>query len=123
VTAAPIDRPVSDLVTFDVLQVGDLARITVIGEIDSSTAPLLRTELDTVLEGAPSELVLDLDGVTFLDSAGLSVLAATHRRLAGGKTRLRLLASGRPVIRPMQITGLWDLLQGEQLAPGAGRTA
>ena len=53
---------------------------------------------------------VDLTGVTFLDSAGLCVLAAAHRRAARGDVRLRVVATSRAVIRPMQITGLYDLL-------------
>jgi anti-sigma B factor antagonist len=37
--------------------------------------------------------------------------------------RFRVLASGRAVIRPMQITGLWELLGAEQVLPGAGSHA
>jgi anti-sigma B factor antagonist len=61
-----------------------------------------------------SEIVVDLSGVTFLDSAGLCVLAAAHRRLKGRNVRLRVLATSRAVIRPLQITGLWELLRVEQ---------
>jgi anti-sigma B factor antagonist len=34
-----------------------------------------------------------------------------------------VLASGRAVIRPLQITGLWDLLGAEQVEPGTGSAA
>jgi anti-sigma B factor antagonist len=42
------------------------------------------------------------------------VLAAAHRRAAAEGVRLRVLASSRAVIRPMQITGLYDLLRVER---------
>ena len=117
-TAAPIHRPASDLLTVEVTEAAPLARLTVSGEIDSSSAPLLREELDALLEGELSELTIDLGGVTFLDSAGLCVLAAVHRRI-GSDVRLRVLASSRAVIRPLQITGLWQLLHAEQAAGAA----
>ncbi len=69
------------------------------------------------------EITIDLDGVTFLDSAGLCVLASAHRRAVARGLRLRVLASGRAVIRPLQITGLWTLLGAEQVEPGAGSAA
>ena len=47
---------------------------------------------------------VDLTGVTFLDSAGLCVLAAAHRRAVRSDVRLRVLASSRAVIRPMAET-------------------
>jgi anti-sigma B factor antagonist len=118
-TASPIHHPASDLLTVEVSEQAPQARITVAGEIDSSSAPLLREHLDTLLENPLSELTIDLSGVTFLDSAGLCVLAAAHRRVGSGVT-LRVLASSRAVIRPLQITGLWQLLHAEQVGETAG---
>ena len=117
-TASPIHRPATDLLTVEVSDPAPMARITVTGEIDSSSAPLLREHLDTLLESPLSDLTIDLVGVTFLDSAGLCVLAAVHRRV-GGQVALRVLASSRAVIRPLQITGLWQLLHAEQVGETA----
>jgi anti-sigma B factor antagonist len=119
VTASPIHRPASDLLTVEVSDPAPLARLTVSGEIDSSSAPLLREHLDTLLESPLTGLTIDLGGVTFLDSAGLCVLAAVHRRI-GSEVTLRVLASSRAVIRPLQITGLWQLLHAEQVEETAG---
>jgi anti-sigma B factor antagonist len=113
----------SDLVSLAVSGTPPVLRLTAVGEIDSSSAPLLRQWLDAVLDGDVSELIVDLDGITFLDSAGLCVLAAAHRRAVQDDVRLRVLASSRAVIRPMQITGLWELLGAEQVEPGAAGLA
>jgi anti-sigma B factor antagonist len=120
VTAASLEPSRSDLVTFEVITAATSVRVRAAGEIDSSSAPALRNELDTVLDDAPSEIVLDLCGVTFLDSAGLSVLAAAHRRATTDGVRLRVLVTGRAVVRPLQITGLWQLLQAELVPPDGG---
>jgi anti-sigma B factor antagonist len=122
VTASSMHRPASDLLTVEVSAPAPLARLTVSGEIDSSSAPLLREHLDALLEDTLAELTIDLSGVTFLDSAGLCVLAAAHRR-GGTDVRLRVLASSRAVIRPLQITGLWQLLHAEQVEQPAGSAA
>jgi anti-sigma B factor antagonist len=119
---------VSGLVTTDLVRIAvsggeSTVRLSAAGEIDSSSASVVRTEIDAVLGRPVREVVLDLDEVTFLDSAGLSALAAAHRLAGERGVRLRVLASGRAVIRPLQITGLWDLLGAEQIAPGTGRTA
>ncbi|WP_167761845.1 STAS domain-containing protein [Blastococcus sp. CT_GayMR19] len=121
-TASPIHRPTTDLLTVEVSEPAPTARLTVVGEIDSSSAPLLREHIDTLLDSPLSELTIDLSGVTFLDSAGLCVLAAAHRRV-GSDVPLRVLASSRAVIRPLQITGLWQLLHAEQVGETAGSTA
>jgi anti-sigma B factor antagonist len=128
VTATSLDPSTNDLLTADLVTLevtsrGSSVRVAAVGEVDSSSAPSLRAEVDAVLDGGPSELVLDLDAVTFLDSAGLSVLAGAHRRAVGQGVRFRVLASGRAVIRPMQITGLWSLLGAEQIDPGGDSSA
>ncbi len=111
----PLDQPVSDLVTIDVSESDSVVCVTATGEIDSTSAPVLRQKLDAVLESGLRELTVDLGGVTFLDSAGLCVLAATHRRAVRQDVRMRVLASSRAVIRPLQITGLWELLKAEHV--------
>jgi anti-sigma B factor antagonist len=121
VTAASIEPSRSDLVTFEVTTDAAQTVVRAMGEIDSSSAPALRAELATVLDLAPPEIVLDLCGITFLDSAGLSVLAAAHRRATADDIRLRVLVSGRAVVRPLQITGLWQLLDAELVGPDGGR--
>lgn len=119
-TAASIEPTRSELVTFEVTTGAVQTVVRAVGEIDSSSAPALRAELAAVLEAAPAEIVLDLCGISFLDSAGLSVLAAAHRRAAAEGVRLRVLVSGRAVVRPLQITGLWQLLDAELAGSNGG---
>jgi anti-sigma B factor antagonist len=123
VTASPIDRPISDLVTIEVSGAGPSVRVTAAGEIDSTSAPVLRDRLDAILDGGAQDVTIDLSGVTFLDSAGLCVLASVYRRAAAQERQMRVLASSRAVIRPLQITGLWELLQVEKVTEGADSAA
>lgn len=115
-TAPSPEPPTSELVTIDVSLTGPAVVVTAAGEIDSTSAPVLRHHLDTLLDGGGiRELTIDLGHVTFLDSAGLCVLATAHRRAVSEDVQMRVLASSRAVIRPLQITGLWQLLQAEQV--------
>ncbi len=113
---APSLEPSGELVTIDVSVSGPATVVTAAGEIDSTSAPLLRQHLEALLDGDIRELTVDLGQVSFLDSAGLCVLATAHRRAVRQGVRMRVLASSRAVIRPLQITGLWDLLHAEQVA-------
>jgi len=120
VTATSVDPPTSDLVTVTVSTVDAVARVTAVGEIDSTSAPVLREYLESVLDGGAQEFVVDLVQVTFLDSAGLCVLAAAHRRAGERGMRMRVLAASRAVIRPLQITGLWSLLGASEVSAESG---
>ncbi|KGH46681.1 hypothetical protein IN07_11095 [Modestobacter caceresii] len=85
--------------------------VSVSGEVDSATAPGLRGCLLEVLARPGTTTVeVDLRGVTFLDSAGLSALATAHRSaLASGRDLRMRCGTTRAVARPLRITGLWDV--------------
>jgi anti-sigma B factor antagonist len=109
-TASSLDPADTDIVRIQIAGDAVASRLIAVGEVDASSAPALRARLDELLDRGVTDLTVDLTGVTFLDSAGLCVLAAAHRRAVRSDVRLHVLATSRAVIRPMQITGLYDLL-------------
>jgi anti-sigma B factor antagonist len=119
VTASSVESGTSDLVTLEVSGDSATTVLTASGEIDSSSAPAFKARLDGVLDAGATAVTVDLNGVTFLDSAGLCALAAAHRRAVRSGIRLRVLATSRAVVRPMQITGLYQLLDVVQEEIGA----
>ena len=119
-TATSVDPPTSELVTVTVSTSDTVVRVTAAGEVDSTSAPVLREQIDAVLDSGAPEFVVDLVHVSFLDSAGLCVLAAAHRRAGERSIRMRVLASSRAVIRPLQITGLWSLLGASEVSAQSG---
>ena len=82
------------------------------GEIDMATRQLLDLQLQAAESHVvpPAPVVLDLTGVAFLASMGLSLLVEHHELCAQTGSRLVVVASERAVLRPMQITGLDELL-------------
>jgi anti-anti-sigma factor len=99
--------------------------VDVVGEVDHYTAPLLGDCLRRHCDRRGlRELVIDLDGVTFLGGAGLTVLARTRRRCSTRGIRLVVWSSGhRAVLRSLQLGGLSDLLPADHAAcrsPAAG---
>lgn len=79
--------------------------LVVTGELDMQTTPKLGNALGQALRERPVLLVVDLSGVDFLGSAGLTALLDAQHS-AGEHTRLRLVANSRITLRPIQITGL-----------------
>ena len=78
--------------------------ITVVGELDYHTGPELRACLDD----APCQagLVLDLSGITYCDSTGVSVLVHAHRRTEAAGAMLALAGAAPEVFRLLSLTGL-----------------
>jgi anti-sigma B factor antagonist len=105
-TEAPFDDVIS--LSTDTSDDGAVT-VTVVGEVDTFTAPVLRSTLDAQLEQQPQELVIDLSGVQFLGSAGLAVLVETQKSARSREVDLRLVATTRAVTRPLEVTGLIDL--------------
>jgi len=53
-------------------------RLTVVGEIDLSTVPLLEAVLEPLIAERPGQVAMDLRGVTFCDVSGLTRLLAAR---------------------------------------------
>jgi anti-sigma B factor antagonist len=109
-TALPIDiDPTRIDVRAATSSSGTTVRVS--GEVDSTTAPGLRScLLEVIARPGGAAVEVDLREVTFLDSAGLSALATAHRaaQAAGRALRMRC-GTTRAVVRPLQITGLWTV--------------
>lgn len=84
---------------------GGAVVLSVAGEVDMATAPALEESIKAALERGPDLLVVDLSEVSFLASAGMSVLIGGNQQ-AGERTRLRLVATGSATLRPMELTGI-----------------
>jgi anti-anti-sigma factor len=77
------------------------------GEIDLANAPQLAEVLAQFSDG---DVIVDFSGVTFMDSAGLSVLLSAHRRVERRDAHLRLVAVPKRLLRTMQSAGLTGVL-------------
>lgn len=91
---------------------GSAIVIEVAGEVDMGTAPALTAEVCEALEQQETgPCLVDLTRVTFLASAGLTALtqATGHARRLQEPLRL-VVDSNRPVIRPIELTGLDQVL-------------
>lgn len=80
------------------------------GDIDAYTAPQLRSQLHQASGGDELLLVVDLSGVTFIDSAGLGALVGAHRRMREAGGRMRIVRPPALVARAFELTGLDDVL-------------
>jgi anti-anti-sigma factor len=94
----------------DVQTEGETVTLVLVGELDPHTAPSLRDQLDQVVDDATSTVVLDVEGLSFIDSSGLRVIIATHKGLERQNARLILRSPTATTLRLLKITGLADHL-------------
>lgn len=77
------------------------------GDVDMLTAPRLADMLSCRLRSVIDMLVLDLSGVAFLGTAGLSVLARAHLQAEHHGAALRVVTGqSHPVTRALAVAGL-----------------
>jgi anti-sigma B factor antagonist len=79
-------------------------------EVDLFSARVLEEALTAATGREPALLVIDLTGVSFLASVGMTVLLKAHRD-AGSTTRFRVVAPERSTVgRALELTGLTEVL-------------
>ena len=76
------------------------------GEIHLSTTPALARGLSEAIDRGNTRIVLDLSGVGFIDSTGLSVLLNGLRQVNALQGRMALVCANPTVLRLFEITSL-----------------
>jgi len=76
------------------------------GEVDIYTAPKLREKLVELIDAGNDRVVVDLEGVGFMDSTGLGSLVAGLKRIREKDGELAIVCTSGPVLKVLGITGL-----------------
>jgi anti-anti-sigma factor len=111
----------SDILDLQVTEYGRYTRVvTVVGEIDALTAPELVTFLTAQLIEAPL-VVVDLDRVRFLSSAGLRALFNANEFALREDRDLWLVCHSQTVNWALETTGLREYFTFTDNAPAQRR--
>ena len=86
------------------MSAGVVSVATVAGRLDGAAAPQLDDRLVTLAKPG-AKLVLDLDGVDYVSSAGLRVLLKVAKQVKAGKGRLALAGIAPSVKEVFDISG------------------
>ena len=107
-----------DLLRVTVEPLEDARLIRAAGELDMSSAPALRHELEAARDEAVTTL-LDMAEVTFIDSTGLHLLLDASRSADGTDWSFFIVRPSTAVQRLIDVSGTRDLLA--LVEPAAGR--
>lgn len=91
--------------------VGDITVCYLSGEININTSPDLRKVFDELITKKTTKVILDLGGVTYIDSSGLATLIEMLRRMKRFDGRLRLSNLSDKVRSLFEITKLTKLFE------------
>jgi anti-sigma B factor antagonist len=78
---------------------GNMAVVSLGGELDISEVARVEQQLQTIEENAPPIVVLDLRGLTFMDSSGLRLVLEADMRARREGRRLAIVRGPEPVHR------------------------
>jgi anti-sigma B factor antagonist len=89
---------------------GDAVVLAAAGIVDMAAAPALADRVGAILRRRPDTLVVDFTGVTFLATAGMSVLMEANRKCMELSIPFRVVSQGPVTAKPMELLGIDDLL-------------
>ncbi|PEJ72078.1 STAS domain-containing protein [Bacillus wiedmannii] len=81
------------------------------GELDAHYAPVLKKQLDTILEQGHSHIVLDVSRVTYMDSTGLGVCMGLLKKVHKQDGFLEVTGVSSRIQRLFDLTGFTEILQ------------
>jgi anti-sigma B factor antagonist len=90
----------------DVTERDGAAILAVSGEVDVATVPRLREQLHGLVAQGSNRIIVDLDGVDFLDSTGLGVLVGALKRVRSNDGELSLVCTQPRIRKVFEVTGL-----------------
>lgn len=117
-----------ELLQVDRRDLGGWSVVEVSGQLDAATAPQLRQVLVEAQYGASTRLLVDLDGIEFIDSMGLGVLVGALKRARSHDGELVLVCQRERTLSLFELTGLdrvfrvvGDCAEVVAAPPGASR--
>lgn len=80
--------------------------VEITGDLDCYNASPVKEKLFRLIQNGDADLLLNLNGVDYVDSVGLGVLVAVHQRILAHGGSLRVLCTNRAIWHVFEITGL-----------------
>lgn len=90
------------------LEISDTAVTAMLsGELDHHNAPEIRERIDEcVIKKRPDRLVLDFDGVSFMDSSGIGLVMGRYRLTQNTGCKIAVVNLSRHAYKVMKLAGL-----------------
>jgi anti-sigma B factor antagonist len=101
---------------------GEIAIIKVSEVIDSETVELFGETVEGVFKDNCYNIILDIDGLTYINTAGLSIIADAYKKSTQNKGGLKILRAGdaiKELLDVVRFTKIIDIYEDEEEAIGS----
>ncbi|HXD55122.1 MAG TPA: STAS domain-containing protein [Solirubrobacteraceae bacterium] len=95
----------------DLRQESDRVIVKLEGELDMANAPLLQSSIESPDLSGTKTVVLDLQGLTFLDSTGLRIILAAREQCWRRGQEFAVTPGSQQVQRLLSVTGVGEHLR------------
>jgi anti-sigma B factor antagonist len=92
-------------------QVGQVSVVEVIGKLTSFEGGALRSSIATLLKEGRKQIILNLSGLTYLDSSGIGDLVHTYMSVIKGGGEMKVVGLSDKVEEILKITQLYQVFQ------------
>jgi len=92
--------------------------VSLVGDLDMSTSPQVRNVLLPIFRKKVSHLVVDLSGVSYIDSSGIATFVEALQLARKGNVRFTLAGAGQTVESIFDLAYLKDVFE---MVPDANR--
>lgn len=82
----------------------NIGKITLVGELDASVAPLFRENVEKVVAAGATKLVLLMSGLSYMSSAGLRTLIFAKQKM-GVNTDVFIIGAQPSILETLEMTG------------------
>jgi anti-anti-sigma factor len=87
---------------------GDMARITPVGELDLATVDEVEKRFREAREQGFARIVMDLRGLSFMDSSGLRLILSHQAESGKNGFRFMVIPGSRNIQRVFEISGVLE---------------
>lgn len=91
---------------------GNAVTAEILGELDHHTSEETKKKLDRLIAGKDvKELILDLQGLVFMDSSGVGVILGRYRELKKRGGTVRVKNVNRQIDKVFCVSGLYSVIK------------
>ena len=89
---------------------GDTKVVMLNGKLDTNTTPAAESEINALLDGGASKLLINFEQLSYISSSGLRLLLATAKKLKASEGDLKVCSLNEMATEVFEVSGFSAIL-------------